>query len=639
MPTKPRTKLTKAQLQLKASVNAAGRMLSQANAEDLRSALNSIRAGADQIESVLERAGAVEPGFLDEDDDEKDGDENEVEAGSFTEDIARTKFCNRIDTLLSQFRRRYLDLHCNSEAEIDPEYGTDRQSAIANLITEMEGLLKELLTELPEPIKISYDYYDSEWAGKLEAASLTQDFKTAIWHQDLWTLLCGFSNTVMVAALFPLDYTEYETEDERRAGIDQILADFIMLLKQHSSEAPATLIEAKGVEPTPQEHQEITLQLSVRVAESSIPEDAINPELAVPVEARSNLHPIQVTLFPVDRVSDCAPQVGPGLPLYVPRSVAEAALGDVANKPLEMDPTMAIHNKRQPIGVMTSAEIVGDEFVAHGYVWPYNKPQEVKAIQSAQEVLGASINADTRGHVTTINGRQCYCIDELNLKGAAILFADLATWRDTKVSASGADPPNEPELQAIAANAATTPAPTFSPPLKPQGTVNSPMDPELKEQLDKLVTGITTVTSAITGVQGSLSELQAKVGVLEAERQQQLEAQARKEEAEREQAKQQALIEAVGASITEKIGTDIASMVQQQVAKAINPRGVPMRPGHSRPLVPNAAADTKAPLSQVDLEIANLEGQLKHAGLPLERRLAIKDQIRNLQAGKELIPV
>jgi hypothetical protein len=101
-------------------------------------------------------------------------------------------------------------------------------------------------------------------------------------------------------------------------------------------------------------------------------------------QVESNRHPIKGVLFKIDTPSECAPSIGTGHPLYVPRKVAEEALANIEGLPLDADDSLSNHANDQIVGVMVGAEIVGNDFVVKGHLWPYNNQKKVNLIRARQ---------------------------------------------------------------------------------------------------------------------------------------------------------------------------------------------------------------------------------------------------------------
>lgn len=141
-------------------------------------------------------------------------------------------------------------------------------------------------------------------------------------------------------------------------------------------------------------------------------------------------------LFPIEEVSDDAPSKGSSLPLYVPMEVARLVADSINNSeglPLDADNTLSRHNDKGIVGIMTKAQIIANNLVVSGHLFPYNNPELVAEIKAMKHELGMSINAIARGINDFIDGKEVFVLKELKPLGANILKAVRATWAKTAV--------------------------------------------------------------------------------------------------------------------------------------------------------------------------------------------------------------
>ena len=145
--------------------------------------------------------------------------------------------------------------------------------------------------------------------------------------------------------------------------------------------------------------------------------------------------PIKGILFEINKPSEEIPNVGPGMPLYIPEEVAIKATNTIIGYPLDADPSLKKHKKTNIIGIIENAYIEENNFIIEGNLWVNNKEDHVQKIIDNKEILGLSMNADASGHKTTIEGQEVFHIDDLHIWGANILYSELATYPKAKILA------------------------------------------------------------------------------------------------------------------------------------------------------------------------------------------------------------
>jgi hypothetical protein len=208
---------------------------------------------------------------------------------------------------------------------------------------------------------------------------------------------------------------EIAAEPEPIASLDQLFDESIALEEQlvQASEETIQLLEQEGT---------VTLQIEARARFDT---------------SATNERVVEGILFKIDSPSEAIPNVGPGLPLYIPRAVALEALAclDFSRpKPLDAHNSLSQHASTEIVGAMTSARVDGNDFWVSGVLWDHNQPHKVEAISASQDHLGMSVNATAEGHPTEIDGRSVWQIDRLRILGANILFAEKATFKKTRTN-------------------------------------------------------------------------------------------------------------------------------------------------------------------------------------------------------------
>ena len=164
--------------------------------------------------------------------------------------------------------------------------------------------------------------------------------------------------------------------------------------------------------------------------------------IAMPaVHGHPNREPFRGVLTLVDTPSDKPPAGSRGHRVILTRSAAERALPSLLGMALDYSPSFDRHDARRKVGVITRAEIAGNELELSGYLFAKDFPELVKQIESgiiqasssgrrrpenplgmSYEISDASV-ADTRAKIWTLT--------HVTFTGAAILRRDKAAYRDT----------------------------------------------------------------------------------------------------------------------------------------------------------------------------------------------------------------
>lgn len=659
------------------TVQAAGRMLSGKNAESIKTGLGSIKNGCRSIAQVLVTAGAIDKKYIDADymnggDEEDDSEEVEsaasvINASNFTDSVATNAWFKRLQTTLETFLDYYRSLHLADLKEIaqwvDPEIKTeaDRQRSIAETLTEFETLLTNLSAQYPNlgdgaSAYSSYYYNDMEMAASdVQAGALTDMVERRTWIDYLYNALSEFRRRYQSLHTHPLtELKDIETDEDRRAAIATLIREMRQLLDEHSAGSPPmersiyasaqTRNQAQAFDGEVLDPQSLTPAVTSTFVEGQLINanalsldtaivvdaeiSAGQAQIQIDVEANGNLHPIRGVLFRVDEVSESVPSVGPGLPLYIPRDVAERCL-NVANMPLEASEDLAAHDHDGTCGVMASAEIVNNDFSVSGYLWNYNHSEKVAAILAAQEKLGMSMNARAKGKVAIVNGTKAFWVTDLELLGGCILLAKLATYQKTQfkeaITASAQppssrgkqgrsipQPPRPTQWQRIAAEA--------SPPVSPQSTHGDPdempIDPAVQAQLNAFSSALEqqnqTISAGMQQLQTTVGNLAQSVGVLQEDRQAAIQASQQLQQQQLQQQQQQQLVEALGTVLGKQfqdLRNDIPTLVRTEVSTAVRDTRYPAR--RTVPVVAQGNAGGVDPSNMmIQLELARLEGEI-----------------------------
>lgn len=144
-----------------------------------------------------------------------------------------------------------------------------------------------------------------------------------------------------------------------------------------------------------------------------------------------NRMPFSGVLTFVNQPSDLPPGGSGGKRTYLPKDVAEKALESLLGMAVDFSDDLSAHDVTQKIGVITGAEIVGDEVRIEGFFYAADFPQECARIQDEKEDLGFSyeVRAQTRPMGDLLQIVSCV------FTGAAVLYKDKAAYQSTSLAA------------------------------------------------------------------------------------------------------------------------------------------------------------------------------------------------------------
>lgn len=672
-------------------VKTAGKTVAQRNADRLNRALSAIL-------EILIDAGMADPQALDtllKQKPSEDADEPVAAAASgslFKDAVSRSTWGDRLRSILDIFAAQLQNVLSLPEADLSKVGVTDgnRQDGIETLLSDLDDLLKNLTVEHPGPTANHYGhhYHESYFASKEEpvadagtpVSAVATDFKATVervtWRKRLEDTLRIFSYRFRDLQDSPDDQLKQLGVDDRAEAITGILQDLQDLLNSLIPEHPET-----GSNPYPTSPDVFDVFCSAAAAEGeTVHEIRLQAPASLCLQADDdadeidlntiNRRPIEGVIFRVDEPSEAVPSVGPGLPLYIPRAVAETALASVCGLPLDADDSLTCHADSEIAGVMLEGEIKGNDCIIRGLLWPWSQNKKVTAISLAKEQLGMSMNGFIAGHEVKMDGRQVYYIDQLILVGANILYAERATYKKTRILAAQTATPfaaSAPQvlsatatqtaltlaipvvaepLAASAAEVAADPGVQSEPslPVAPLAVstdesvlpTNTPgeepdmaLDPELKAQLDGItvgLAGLSNLADAVTSLNASVGNLntrfdglQAEVAVIQTDRTTALETLAATQAAEAERQQQ----------------NNLKTLIQTTFAEMVNPSGQPAR--ITTPLAAQSAATTtvdgkektRSSLIAAEARLSELQSRPMGDGT---REVALKEEIRSLKA-------
>ena len=302
------------------------------------------------------------------------------------------------------------------------------------------------------------------------------------------------------------------------------------------------------------------------VLEASIEVDAKSLD-TLEASSNPNTTPLKGVLFRIDEASESAPSKGSAYPLYIPKDVAEKAMEFVnaaKGLPLDADDSLSKHANEDIIGIMTSAEIAGPDFIVKGHLFPWSQKDKVGAIALNQNDLGMSLNGRASGNIVEMDGTKVFHLSSLEILGANILLKKRATYQKTRLYPMGE----------IAASA----------------TENQSTEEENME-LDRAIGDLQKTLAEISAASAKESELasariqqltesfnsqQQLLQTIQAEREQSISAAQSQSFAAQKAEEQKDLLAAIGAVVQAQVAAQ-----KEDIINSINPRRSPQRITHS----------------------------------------------------------
>ncbi|QLE46363.1 hypothetical protein FD723_39830 (plasmid) [Nostoc sp. C052] len=332
-------------------------------------------------------------------------------------------------------------------------------SRLKALFTEIGSVLVDASVLSYEDLKQILDEQlgktiDSAEAGSgIQAGKFADFIQQRTWQQAVGTAIETFRNQFfeLYEMSDPQIIQVHGSGKERNAIALELLTDFGDFLKEKINTYPGfndsvRIIPTAYMSPNfyasarTDESESVAVEASVREIDLTFNCElqevvsAAGQTAAVP-KALANRLPIEGILCYVDEVSEFAPARGSELPLFVPRNVGELAaqaINSSGGLPLDADDSLGKHANEEIVGIMTSAEIVGNEFWVKGHLFPWNNQKKVALISANSKTLGMSMNAHAKTQPKTIDGKKVTYITSLDILGANILYAEKATYQKTK---------------------------------------------------------------------------------------------------------------------------------------------------------------------------------------------------------------
>jgi hypothetical protein len=149
-----------------------------------------------------------------------------------------------------------------------------------------------------------------------------------------------------------------------------------------------------------------------------------------------NKMPFSGTLVRLDEPSDAAPGGAYGRKIIVTAAAARKALPTLLGMAVNFASSFDGHDNKAKIGVITSADIVGNAIVIEGFVYAADYPETASTIKALKNVLGFSFEAQRL--TVSDPSADILTITDLAFTGAAILRKDKAAYQTTSLAASAA---------------------------------------------------------------------------------------------------------------------------------------------------------------------------------------------------------
>ena len=134
-------------------------------------------------------------------------------------------------------------------------------------------------------------------------------------------------------------------------------------------------------------------------------------------------------LATVERASERAPAGARGHRVQLTRTAAERALPSLIGMGLGYTPKLDGHDVRRKIGVITSAEIVGQEIVIEGHLFARDFPELIRELRLKDGELGLSYEVSD-AIVEDMQAR-VWKLTEVTFTGAALLLREKAAYGQT----------------------------------------------------------------------------------------------------------------------------------------------------------------------------------------------------------------
>lgn len=159
--------------------------------------------------------------------------------------------------------------------------------------------------------------------------------------------------------------------------------------------------------------------------------------IAMPdVADHPNRKPFKGVLTKVGVPSDAPPGGSGGKRVMISAEVARKALASLLGMAVDCSDDLDKHEVTQKIGIITQADIVGDELQIEGFIYAKDFPELWSDIQAEKHLLGFSYECDVR-----IRDLKAAILEiaECVFTGAAILYKSKAAYHSTSLAAKAAE--------------------------------------------------------------------------------------------------------------------------------------------------------------------------------------------------------
>lgn len=161
------------------------------------------------------------------------------------------------------------------------------------------------------------------------------------------------------------------------------------------------------------------------------------------VAEHCNRFPFSGVLTFLDEVSDKPVGGAGGKRVVITRAAGEAAIDSLLGMAVDFTASFDGHNHRSKIGVITGADIDGNEVKVSGYFWAADFPEEVALIKRDAGKLGFSYECRS---VVQNTSADPLVVSALEFTGAAVLYKDKAAYMKTSLAAR-ADQSGETKME------------------------------------------------------------------------------------------------------------------------------------------------------------------------------------------------
>lgn len=303
------------------------------------------------------------------------------------------------------------------------------------------------------------------------------------------------------------------------------------------------------------------------------------------VEDHPNRVPFSGVLTKLDEPSDRAPGGSGGRCVIMTSASAQAALPSLLGMAVDFTAALDGHDTKSKIGVITGADIVGNEVRIEGFFYAADFPTEVQRIQAAKSVLGWSYEIQ-RVRIVDPSADPLE-IESFVFTGAAVLQKSKAAYQTTSLTASAEkDEIMDETLKALLASVAALTAKVDSLSASAQASADEKAAAE-KAAADKVEAEKTAAIAAAakTAENATVATLQASV-----------------------------------AELTKQISTMVADQNAAKIAAAAGPERKTL-PAHVTALLAKAGV---TPEGDAKMNVADLDKAFQAAGVSSQNSMATK---------------